>query len=115
MIKRRDVFIAIVFFLLGSVPLYFYTLQWILSTRQEINTLIYHSGKIYDLQKKITANYLDSYSIISDCIEEKQLCDFDATSKEVDQLITQRQQLELELDNENNIIEPLVKQFQKEN
>ncbi len=85
-------------FALGATVMYFYNLNWININEIRTQKIIDNSKKTYDLQRRITLNYSESFDQLLECFKfNPATCSPDETGKKFDSMGQERNSMVEEL------------------
>lgn len=112
---KREIIIAVIFFLLGAITMYFYNFKLITDNKTLTKDLVINFRDNYDIQENLKKNYSDAYNVISDifmdCIVRQSNCNAEKIDQELKALTAEREELELKLDDSNTRIEVILKRL----
>ena len=104
--------VAVIFYALGHTVAFNEDISWVYQNKDNTEEFIKHSSESYDLQRRITLNYEQSYDGLLDCFSKgKDNCSLEELLNNQKQLASERESLITELDKINSETEVLIKEM----
>ena len=112
MLTKKEIFIAIIFFIVGVITMYSYNLNWTLKTKTLTEELVDNFRETYNIQRDLSLNYSNSYDTLVNCLfVEKNNCKMEEKLKEFEKISSEREQLKNQLEQKNKETEMIMSKF----
>lgn len=96
--------------------MYLFNLNWILTSKYNVERIVSNSRETYEIQNKLIDNYKRSFEQLYICImAAKDECDPNKTSQKFQNIYNERQQLTTQLNALNKETESIIGKFPQTN
>lgn len=113
MINKRDILIAIIFFLIGSVVMYFYDQKTIQSNEVLNDKIMANCGAAMTAASQLVKNCNQTKTEVISCYSDLKSCDQKEFNNKMDALLEKARLLDIDLTNYTKEMEGLLNTYKK--